>query len=275
MASRSPKSSSKKPTKKPAARPAKKAAAKPAKKPAAKPAKKAAAKPAKKPAAKLAKKPAAKKPAAKPATPATKAATTPAAKPPVAKPAKGGDLLRGVALVEAALAMRGDVTPTDPAVLANTTLGDRPLTPSLQRWLESDADFFTLGSPQSLSEMIASELGEEWVEAFAPAIALLPEPVVLFEGWGSDSRRFIYLGKTDAHGELPVFTADIDDAMYLCLNGPVDVWLAQQAGALEDEHVYGSVPKAYEPARTEHAKLNFDGFKQYVDAELTTEAPTA
>ncbi len=114
MASRSHKSSSKSSSKKPA----KKAAAKPAKK--------------------------AATPAAKPA-PATKV---------TAKPATGGDLLRGVALVEAALAKRGDLTPADPAILASTTLGERPLTPSLQRWLESDADFFTLGTPQSLSVFI-------------------------------------------------------------------------------------------------------------------------
>jgi hypothetical protein len=191
------------------------------------------------------------------------------------KKSKTKEPVRGVALVELALAEREDATPTDPKVLAKTKLGKKPLTPALKRWLESDGEFFTLGEPQSLSEMILSEFGEELLEAYGPAIELLPEPIVLFEGWGSDSRRFIYLGKPDSHGELPVFTLDTDDGIFLCLNGPVDVWLAQQAGALEDEHVYGHLPKAYEPSRTEHAKLNFDGYKQFADFELLTEAPSA
>lgn len=159
-----------------------------------------------------------------------------------------------------------------PDVLDNMTLGGRPLTPALRRWLESDGDFFTLGEPKSLVEVL-SEFDEWLVEAYAPAIQVLTEPVVLFEGWGSDSRRFIYLGKPDSHGELPVFTLDTDDGIFLCLNGPVDVWLAQQAGALADEKYYGSLPKAYEPARTEHAKLNFAGNVQYTDGQLTSDAP--
>lgn len=179
-------------------------------------------------------------------------------------------LLRGIPLVELALGQRDDATPTDPDVLASTMLGHRPLTPSLRRWLESDGDFFTLGDPQSFTEMLANEFGEEWVEAFGPAAELLTEPVVLFEGWGSDSRRFIYLGKPDSHGELPVFTVDTDDGIFMCLNGPVDVWLAQQVGAIGEEKVYGELPAEYEPARTEHAQLNFGGYIQYSDAELSS-----
>ncbi len=195
--------------------------------------------------------------------------------PKKSAPKKSKEPVRGVALVELALAEREDAAPTDPKVLAKTKLGKKPLTPSLKRWLERDGEFFTLGEPQSLGEMISSEFGDELLEAYEPVIALLPEPIVLFEGWGSDSRRFIYLGKPDSHGELPVFTLDTDDGIFLCLNGPVDVWLAQQAGAIEDEHVYGHLPKAYEASRTEQAKLNFDGYKQFADCELLTEAPSA
>jgi hypothetical protein len=194
--------------------------------------------------------------------------------PKKSSPKKSAAPVRGIALVELALAKREDATPTPPKALSRLKLGSRPLTPALRRWLESDGEFFTLGAPQSLAEMIASEFGEEQVEGYQPAIELLPEPIVLFEGWGADSRRFIYLGKPDSHGELPVFTLDTDDGIFLCLNGPVDVWLAQQAGALEDEHVYGHLPKAYEPSRTEHAKLNFDGYKQFADFQLLTEAPS-
>src|SRR5262245_25390929 len=119
------KSTKKAPTKKKAA--AKKPKAAPAKKPKAakKPAKQAAAKPAKAP------------------------------KPPVAKAAPGKQL-RGVALVEAALAKLDAKNPLSPEELAKTTLGGRPLTPALKRWLESDTEFFTLGEPQSLTEMLTN-----------------------------------------------------------------------------------------------------------------------
>jgi hypothetical protein len=49
------------------------------------------------------------------------------------------------------------------------------------------------------------------------------------------------------------------------------VWLAQHAGYLEDEHVYGFVPTAYEPTRKTHAKLNFGGFVVFEDYELRTD----
>lgn len=211
--------------------------------------------------------------AAKPKTVAKPQAAAKAkavAKPQAAAKQKG-PLLRGVALVDAALALRKEAKPTSAAVLAKMSLGDRPLTPSLQRWLAADSDFFTLGEPQSLAEMLASEYGDYLVEAYAPAIEILTEPVVLFEGWGSDSRRFIYLGTPDAHGELPVFTVDDDDGIFLCLNGPVDVWLAQQAGALDPESFYGKLPKAYEPARAEHARLNFGGNIVFENFEFSTQ----
>jgi hypothetical protein len=163
------------------------------------------------------------------------------------------------------------VTPTPPKKLAAITLGDRPLTPALQRWLAADGTFFTLGKPQSLRDMLTTEFGDYLVEVYEPVLELLTEPIVLFKGWGSDSRRFIYLGTPDTHGELPVFTLDTDDGIFLCLNGPVDVWLAQQAGALPAESFYGKLPVVYEPARTEHAKLNFGGYVRFADFEFSSE----
>jgi hypothetical protein len=180
-------------------------------------------------------------------------------------------LERGVALVDAVMAARRSKGETlsgeAPESLDTTTLGEKPLTPALRRWLEQDAEMFTLGEPQSFSEMVEGEF-PEFAEFLAPVAELLTEPCVLFEGWGCDSRRFIYLGKVDEHGEYPVFTLDTDDVPFVCINGPVDVWLAQQAGYLEEEHVYGHVPPAYEPARRAHAQLNFGGFITYMDAEL-------
>ena len=65
-----------------------------------------------------------------------------------------------------------------------------------------------------------------------------------------------------------MFTIDYDDTPFACINGPVDVWLAQHAGFLDDEEYYGLVPEAYEPAREEHAKLSFGGYIAFVDGEF-------
>lgn len=182
------------------------------------------------------------------------------------------ELLRGVALVDAVMAFReeeGEELEGMPGEqLARVTLGDQPLSPALRRWLESDADLFELGEPQAFEEMVAAEFGDEWAKAFED-MPKLTARVVLFEGWGSDSRRFLYLGEPDELGEYTVMTVDIDDGPFLCVNGPVDVWLAQQAGYLEDEHVYGSVPPRYEAVRKAHAKRHFGGYVAWADGELT------
>ena len=66
-----------------------------------------------------------------------------------------------------------------------------------------------------------------------------------------------------------MITVDNDDGPYACVNGPVDVWLAQQADFLEDEHVYGAVPTEYEPVRKEHAERVLGGFVEFSDFELS------
>lgn len=178
------------------------------------------------------------------------------------KPQK--ELLRGVALVDAVMqfrAKKGEKLVGVPAKkLDAMTLGGRPLSPALRAWLAADAKTFTLGKPQTLPEMLRSEFGEHEVESYAEVAAVLPKPIVLFEGWGADSRRFMYLGEADAHGEYTVMTIDTDDTPFLCVNGPVDVWLAQHAGFLEAEKVYGHVPKHYAATKKEHGALNFNGF---------------
>lgn len=178
-------------------------------------------------------------------------------------------LLRGVALVDAVMAHRraqGEEFTGLPAdQLAAMKLGDRPLTPALRRWLEHDDDTFTLGEPQSFLEMLRAEFGDGEAALYQEIADDLPAPLMVFEGWGADSRRFLYLGQTDSHGEYPVMTIDTDDTPFLCVNGPLDVWLAQHAGLLEDEEVYGQVPAEYEPARLEQAKLNFGGHVAWVE----------
>jgi hypothetical protein len=180
-------------------------------------------------------------------------------------------LLRGVALTDVALAKRkrkGALTPMSPEDIAAIDLGGKPLSPSLARWLSVDREMFRLGRAQTVAELVAAEL-PEFAGSFAELAKQLPGPCVLFEGWGSDSRRFIYLGVIDDHGEYPVFTIDTDDMAYACINGPVDVWLAQRAGALAAENEYGQVPPAYEPARMALAKKCFGGNRAYLDGALS------
>jgi hypothetical protein len=235
----------------------------------------------KKPAAKMttAKKPAAKKPAAK-TTAKKPAAKPPAAKQPVAKPAKpekkravhdDDSLLRGVALTDIALAKRkreDDISGMSAEEIKAIDLGGKPLSPSLAHWLANDRDMFDLGPPTSIKELIEGEF-PEWADAFVGLAKYLTGPCVLLEGWGSDSRRFIYLGATDDRGEYPVFTLDIDDVPYACINGPVDVWLAQCAGALAAEKEYGVVPPAYEAARMALATKCFGGNRAYLGGEFS------
>ena len=171
--------------------------------------------------------------------------------------------LRGVELVDAVMDWREAQGETlvgmDAARLERETLGDRPLTPALRRWLEWDEKMFLLGPARSLEALIAHEYGDPFVEWFSALTEVLTEPCVVFDGWGADSRRFLYLGTPDAHGELPVFTLDTDDGPYACINGPVDVWLAQHAGLLDGEDHYGKVPAAYEEDRLALAETNFGG----------------
>lgn len=183
------------------------------------------------------------------------------------KPASGAKrtkgLLRGVPLIDAVMTYRTGqkeaLVGTPAAQLEAMSLGDRPLSPSLQRWLAADANTFRLGEPTTLVDMVRTDFGDDWASMYADLTPMLPAPIVLFEGWGSDSRRFLYLGKTDGLGEYTVMTIDTDDTPFLCVNGPVDVWLAQHAGFLEEEKVYGHVPTAYRATQREHATLNFEG----------------
>lgn len=186
----------------------------------------------------------------------------PRAKKPAGTKPKG--LLRGVALIEAVMRQRvkkGETLKGVPqAQLDAMTLGGRPLSPALRAWLAADAKAFRLGPPTTLRDLLREDFGEMTAEGYADVIAVLPAPIAVFEGWGADSRRFLYLGETDALGEYTVMTIDTDDSPFLCVNGPVDVWLAQHAGYLEPEKVYGHVPAAYARTKREHGKLNFNGF---------------
>ncbi len=222
--------------------------------------------------AKKTKQPAAKRPIAvkKPAV------KQPAAKQPVmamlSQMAASGRL-RGGALADFAIAVHRTSNPEisgmDLEKITKLRLGTNPLSPSLDRWLRADSEMFILGEPQSFGELVESEF-PEYADYFAAVgTEYLTGTCVLFEGWGADSRRFLYLGVTDGDGEYPVFTLDTDDTPFLCLNGPVDVWLAQQVDAIEEEETYGHLPEAYEPTRTALAKLCFGGYIGHIDGAFT------
>lgn len=140
-----------------------------------------------------AKKSAAAKPKKTVAVKRSAAAKKPTVKKPMAKAAPKA-LLRGVALVDAVMAARrakGErLEGMSKAELSATRFGERSLSPALVRWLESDAGMFTLGASEPLGEMLEREVGV-WAEAFEELSKYLEGPVVLFEGWGCDSRRFL------------------------------------------------------------------------------------
>jgi hypothetical protein len=178
----------------------------------------------------------------KPTKPAKPAARKPVPAAPPRPP-------RGVALVEKVIAAVQDAggtlagcglpeeqaTPLTPAQLDALRLpGDRPLPPSLRRWLAYDARWIGLFAdlrkpvlrPMSLSALVAQELDEAWGEVCAAFEELIPAPCLLLP-LGADSRRFLYLGEPDELGEYPVLVVDTDDVAYICVEAAgFDLYLA-------------------------------------------------
>jgi hypothetical protein len=127
--------------------------------------------------------------------------------------------------------------------------GDRPLPPSLARWLSFDASWLAevgwyesgqrVGlAGRSLGDTAAWLYGSDddpLVELFSAFETLLPERCFPLVG-GSDSRRLLYAGMPDSIGEYPVLVTDIDDAPYVAVMYPgLDVYLAELAGVIDLE----------------------------------------
>jgi hypothetical protein len=243
-----------------------------------KPAKKAAKKA---PAKKAAKKAPAKKAAAKRApkkAPAKKAAKPPAAKKPTTT------LARGLELVEQVIAsIDGDggvlggcgipdhpATPLPADQLAALVLpNNRPLPPSLARFLAYDASYLGVleGTPPRLAfrtfrAMMAEQFDPQLAE-IAEFGDMLPGHCLVIPG-GSDSRRFMYVGEPDPHGEYPVFVVDTDDVPYVCLAYPgLDVYLADGIvrDVIKGTYTDGFDDKVLGPMLADQARRNFGGFK--------------
>ncbi|MEZ4247517.1 MAG: hypothetical protein R3B99_04675 [Polyangiales bacterium] len=184
------------------------------------------------------------------------------------------ELLRGVALVDAVMAHRRAKGETlegmDAATLEKTTLGGRALTPALRRWLEQDAAMFELADPEPLQSFLENEFGEEWAEMFDPLGEMLTEPVVMFDGWGADSRRVIYLGKADEHGELSVLTPrHRRHALRVHQRTRRRLARAAFAGFLEEEEGLRTCAEGLRADTKAHAKANFGGYVSFVDGDFS------
>jgi hypothetical protein len=148
--------------------------------------------------------------------------------------------------------------------------GDRPLPPSVRKWLAYDASWFAAigwyDDPRapsfegmSLSAATTYMYGEDvWEDHFRAFETLLPGPCLPLVG-GSDSRRLLYLGEPDATGEYPVLVTDVDDVPYVAVMYPgLDVYLAELAGVVElDFGTYTGLidEPAYADRMREHAAL--------------------
>lgn len=231
-------------------------------------------KPAKKPVAKkpVAKKPVAKKPVAKKAV----AKKPVAKKPKPVKPAKPvvAAGLRGVALVEQAIAQAKannlKVRPLTAKVIAGLRMPDGSAIPAtLATWLAYDnggvdAVDNNRVAWKDFNELMGETYGEETAPLLAPFANRFPGKCLLLPG-GSDSRRFLYAGTPDSTGEYPVFVVDIDDVPWvgLCFPG-FDVFIAEASGVAIDTDGF-AVDKTgpYGEALKEQAKLNFGGLFEH------------
>jgi hypothetical protein len=198
--------------------------------------------------------------------PAKKAAKKAAAKKPSKKtarpePPRLTEALRGAALVERVIeAVRANACwievfeprPVAEAEIAELTFaGGAPLPPSLKQWLAFDASWLTrqyphFGTPGDLifplkgwKALIDATIGGGfWGKVY---FHLRDTPVAgrgVELDCGSDSMRFLFVGKQDAHSEYPVLWADVDDMPCLGIEAPgFDVWLAQEAGMLQREDI--------------------------------------
>lgn len=187
--------------------------------------------------------------------------------------------MHGVALIEAVIAKltkdpkillgKARPTPVPPEALANLTFPcGKPLSPALRRWLAFDAGWLGWFSnpqqpsfaPQQLGAYARQQYDMEWGYSALEA-SFAGECYGL--AFGSDSRRFLYVGDADSHGEYPVLLLDTDDVPYLGVEYPgIDVYLGIHTGVIDHEvATYGDLltHRVYGPRMKEHAKRYFNG----------------
>lgn len=214
------------------------------------------------------KKPAApKKVATAKKKPAPKKKVAPRKPPALAKGA------RGLPLVEAAIAAEtaagGKHRPVKPNALAKLSMPDgTPIPVSLAAALaHHDLGLVEKGALKwrTFPAMIDAEFGagaslmfKGWDKLLSGQCLAMPE--------GSDSRRFLYAGVPDEHGEYPVLIVDTDDLPWVGVAYPgFDAYFADGTVAKINEHSYidGWKKPAWKPALEAAARRNFGGLWQF------------
>ena len=198
-----------------------------------------------------------------------------------------GEQAHGVALVETVIArvqaggfgVLGSCGPRPPkkpvpvppeALRALRFPNGAELSPALQRWLAFDAAWLgwfedprrPVFRPLKLDEYVRAEFSMEPFGYDLMAKRMLTGDCFGLH-FGSDSRRFLYVGVPDARGEHPVLLLDTDDLPYVGVEYPgIDVYLGVFAGLVRDRgDSYGTLrssPRYAEPM-AEHAAKNLWG----------------
>jgi hypothetical protein len=147
---------------------------------------------------------------------------------------------------------------------------DRPLPPSLRRFLGYDYSYLgVLEDPKRprlafrpFLAMMKHEFDARTADMYEGFDKLLTGQCLVIPG-GSDSRRFLYAGEPDAHGEYPIFIVDTDELPFVCLAYPgLDVYLADGVVTTVIKGTYTDCfrHKGYKPALIDQARRNFNGF---------------
>ena len=189
--------------------------------------------------------------------------------------------MRGSGLVELAIAAdRERRTPANRprpltrAQIAQLAMPDGSEIPhSLATWLAYDTLPIFEGSKtaprlkwRTFAEMMAEEFDDETAATYADFGKLLTGKCLVLPN-GSDSRRFMYAGKPDAHGEYPIFIVDTDELPWVGLAYPgFDAYIADGRVA---KVITGTYMDAWQhdhwaPHLEHHARTNFGGFKALV-----------
>lgn len=204
-------------------------------------------------------------------------------RPEAPRPASRG--LRGVALVEHVVGeitsgripllrplSPGKVERRDPApltlaqVAALRLVDDKPISPSLARWLAFDALLLPeiiadpstpLLEPKSLEALVTAPFASAFAATLRQRLPGALYPLTT----GSESTWVLYVGEPDAKGEYPVLELRCDDTPSVALVAPgFDVWLAARMRVLdlEGQRDPSRVP-SYAAAMDAQAHANLGG----------------
>jgi hypothetical protein len=106
------------------------------------------------------------------------------------------------------------------------------------------------------------EFDAQTADMYAEFEKLLPAPCLVIPG-GSDSRRFLYAGEPDEHGEYPIFIVDTDELPFVCVAYPgLDVYLTDGVVTKIMKGTYTDCfrHRSYKPMLIDQARRNFHGF---------------